>query len=395
MKKYYPRKIEKELQLQVKSKEIIVLTGMRRTGKSMIMRHIFDSIESANKIYLDLENILNRKIFEEENYDNIWNNLSPLGISKDKKCYIFLDEIQFMKNIPSVIKYLFDNFEVKFFLTGSSNYYLKNLFSESLSGRKFIFELFPLDFEEYLWFREKKKTFAKTFFDKERSRNKIQFALYEKDYAEYLEFGGFPAVVLEKDFVHKIKKINDIFTSYFELDVKTLADFRNISKFRDLIILLSARCGSKVEITKLASELQVSRETIYNYLAFLEQTYFITLLRPFTKNSDREVSGAKKVYFCDNGMLKLLGGIGAGAVFENAVFNNLKNYKQINYYQRRTGVEIDFVIDKKIALEVKSRGSKAYLNKTKKMAEKIGLECAYVVSKDYVSEEGIISVVDL
>ncbi|MCX6762148.1 MAG: ATP-binding protein [Candidatus Moranbacteria bacterium] len=395
MKKYYPRKIEKELQKQVNSEEIVVLTGMRRTGKSMIMRHIFDSIDSSNKIYLDLENILNRKIFEEENYDNIWSNLLPLGISKDQKCYIFLDEIQFMRNIPSVIKYLFDNFEVKFFLTGSSSYYLKNLFSESLSGRKFIFELFPLDFEEYLWFREKKKIFGKTFIDKEKSRNKIQSVLYEKDYAEYLEFGGFPPVVLEKDFDRKLKKINDIFTSYFELDVKTLADFRNISKFRDLIILLSARCGSKVEITKLASELQVSRETVYNYLAFLEQTYFITLLRPYTKNSDREVSGAKKVYFCDNGMLKLLGGVSAGAIFENAVFNNLKNYKQINYYQRRAGAEIDFVIDKKIGLEVKSRGSKAYLDKAKKIAEKIGLVETYVVSKDYVSEEGMISAVDL
>lgn len=392
---YYPRKIEKELEKELESEKIVVLTGMRRTGKTSLMRHIFDLVKNPNKVFLDLENPLNRKIFEEENYDNIWKNLSPLGISQNQKAYIFLDEVQNMKNIPSVVKYLADHYDVKFFLTGSSSFYLKNLFSESMSGRKFIFEIFPLDFEEYLWFCGKKKEFSPDFRDKEKDKNKISHELYKKDYEEYLEFGGFPSVVLERNIERKKRELNEIFTSYFELEVKALADFRNIDKFRDMIILLAARSGSKLEVSKLSRELQISRETVYNYLSFLEHTYFIHLISPFSKNPDREVSGAKKVYLCDTGMLKLLGGADSGAILENAVFNNLKGFDSVNYYQRRTGVEIDFIVDKKIALEIKNRGNHFDFERTKKLANAIGIEEAYVVSKEYDKDGGIILAMDL
>ena len=392
---FYPRKIGKELEKELKSEKIVVLTGMRRTGKTSLMRHIFDSIENSNKVFLDLENPLNRKIFEEENYDNIWSNLSPLGVSQKKKAYIFLDEVQNMKNIPSIVKYLADHYGVKFFLTGSSSFYLKNLFSESMSGRKFIFEIFPLDFEEYLWFHGKKKEFPLGFGNKEKNKNKITHELYKKDYDEYLEFGGFPSVVLESDADRKKKELDEIFTSYFELEVKVLGDFRNIDKFRDMIILLAARSGSKLEVSKLSRELQISRETVYNYLSFLEHTYFINLVSPFSRNSDREVSGAKKVYLCDTGMLKLLGGADAGSIFENAIFNNLKAFSAVNYYQRRTGVEIDFIVDKKVALEIKNRGSHFDVERTKKLSTKINLEEAFVISKEYDESRGIILAVDL
>ncbi|MFA6106057.1 MAG: ATP-binding protein [Patescibacteria group bacterium] len=392
---YFPRKIEKELKKELDSKKIIVLTGMRRTGKTSLMKHIFDSVKSSNKVYLDLENPLNQKIFEEENYDNILKNLSPLGIVQNQKSYIFLDEVQNMKNIPSAVKYLSDHYDAKFFLTGSSSYYLKNLFSESMSGRKFIFEIFPLDFEEYLSFRGKNKEFPADFFAKEKAKNKIYHELYKKDYDEYLEFGGFPSVVLEENRERKRMELNEIFTSYFELDVKTLADFRNIGKFRDLIILLSARCGSKLDISKLSRELQSARETVYNYLAFLEHTYFITLIGPFSKNSDREISGAKKIYFCDTGMANLLGGADSGAIFENSAFNNLKKTGAIRYYQKRTGAEIDFIVNKTTAIEIKNRASRFDFEKTKKLADRIGIREVYVASKEYSEDKGIILAMDL
>jgi predicted AAA+ superfamily ATPase len=75
-----------------------------------------------------------------------------------------------------------------------------------------------------------------------------------------------------------------------------MADFRQINSFRDLLLLLLQRVGSKLEISKLASEIGISRETVYSYLSFLEGTYFIFLLSPFSRNMDREVSGTKKVY---------------------------------------------------------------------------------------------------
>ncbi len=117
------------------------LTGMRRTGKTTLLNHIFGSIESQNKIFLDLENPINRKYFEEENYERIKKSFEFMGIDFETRAYIFLDEIQFVKNLPSIAKYLIDHYRVKFILTGSASFYMKNLFTESLAGRKYIFEL--------------------------------------------------------------------------------------------------------------------------------------------------------------------------------------------------------------------------------------------------------------
>src|SRR5690606_1084425 len=116
-----------------------------------VLKQIYAEITSPYKLYLDLENVLNQKYFENENYDAIFKTFCNLtGASPGDKIYLFLDEIQKIKNLPSVIKYLGDNYRFKFFLTGSVSFYLKNLFSESMAGRKFLFELTPLTFKEFL-----------------------------------------------------------------------------------------------------------------------------------------------------------------------------------------------------------------------------------------------------
>ncbi len=190
-------------------------------------------------------------------------------------------------------------------------------------------------------------------------------------------------------------RLDDIFKSYFEKDVRVLADFRKIKAFRDLILLLMQRVGSKIEITKLASEIGTSRETVYSFLGFLESTYFISLVSRFTKSVDREVSGARKVYLCDNGLLNHFAKISEGSLFENSVFLNLRKYGKLNYYQRRSGSEIDFVINKKTALEVKNRGNKFDLAKIEKISAKIGLSEAYIVSREFSDDEKIILAMDL
>lgn len=356
---------------------------MRQVGKTTLMRQIFDNLKSPYKIFLDLENPLNQKIFEEENFDNIISNLERLDFSLGKKSFIFLDEVQLAPKIVKAIKYLYDHFKIKFFLTGSSSFYLKNLFPESLAGRKVVYELFPLDFEEFSVFREKKKELFKGFPAKIKNKNKISFELHKNFFAEYLEFGGFPAVVLEKNRTRKKEILEDIFKSYFEKDVKTLADFKELGNLRDLILLLTNRVGSKIEISKIASEIGVSRETVYSYLNFLEKTYFIFLISPFSKGVNGEVRGAKKVYFCDNGLLNYLGRISERFLFENAIFHNLKKYGVLNYYERYKGPEIDFVLDKKIAFEAKIKSDSGDLKRLKRISESLKLKEYYLIVKDY------------
>ena len=190
--------------------------------------------------------------------------------------------------------------------------------------------------------------------------------------------------------------LKDIFTSYFEMDVRRLADFRQLSVFRDMLLLLMQRVGSKLEISKVASEIGMSRETVYSYLSFLQGTYFIFLIPPFSRNVDREVSGTKKVYFCDNGMINLFGKVSDGSLRENAVFQNLRHYGRVNYYQKRSGAEIDFILpDERMAFEVKKRGHEQDYRRLEKLCHSLNMKEGYVISQDFSADRGIILAQDL
>jgi len=383
---FYKRHILTALENELTTKEIVVLTGMRQVGKTTLLNYLFEQVETKNKVFFDLGNPLHRKIFEEENYDSIWNNLKAFDISSDSKVYLFLDEVQNLPDISRVVKYLYDHWDVKFFLTGSSSYYLKNLFPESLAGRKMIFELFPLTFEEFLQFNDIKR---------QKESGKITYELYLPYYKEFMEYGGFPSVVLEKNLQRKKKLLGEIFTSYFEQDAKTLADFKDISKLRDLILLLVPRIGSKIEIAKLADSLNLSRETVYSYLSFLEQTYFITLLSKYSRSIDRQAAGSKKLFLCDCGMANILGRTSEGQIFEQSVFQNLRPFHKINYYSRGGENEIDFIVDGKKGLEVKVNVSKRDLGNLARRARAAKIPENYLVSLEYKEEKRIILAVDL
>src|SRR5438477_4785634 len=117
---FITRDIVPNLEQELGKKDATVITGMRRVGKTTLMTYLFDKITSKNKYIFDLGNPLHRHVFEEENYDNIWNNLAQYGIINKEKAYLFIDEIQNLPEISTVIKYLYDHFDVKCVLTGSS-----------------------------------------------------------------------------------------------------------------------------------------------------------------------------------------------------------------------------------------------------------------------------------
>lgn len=374
------RDIYREIEPYFDSKEAVVITGMRRTGKTTLMTSIYDKINSTNKLFIDLENTLNRKYFEEEDYERIRLNIEVLGLSFNKKAYIFLDEIQFVKNLPSVIKYLHDHYETKFFLTGSSSFYLKNIFSESLAGRKYIFELFPLNFKEFLLLKgEKIHTLSSSMII-----SQAIFQTLDRLYDEFLKFGGFPGVVAKEDFQEKKKALEDIFSSYFQLEVVQLGDFRKTSIVRDLMLLLMQRVGSRLDIQKLSSELGVSRPTIYEYLAFLEGTYFIHLLKPYSKSKDVEVRGSDKVYICDSGLLNNTIKVSEGALFENNIFQLLRPRGKLHYYQKGKLKEIDFVLNGKEAYEVKLYPSNRDISFLERTSKELGINKFRAVSRSYV-----------
>ena len=346
----YPRKIYPRLEAHLATPQVTVITGMRRTGKTTAVKHLMEKITSKNKIYIDLERMDNRRIFDQENYDVILNSFGQLGLDIKQKSYVFLDEIQLVKNMPSIIKYLYDTYQIKFIVTGSSSYYLKNLFSESLAGRKKIFELHPLDFSEFL-------TFKNTPHKDEVFPNK-QFGLAEYErlrgyYEEYISYGGFPKVVITNNIAEKKELLFDILDSYINIDIKTLADFRGLDNVSKLLKMLSQRVGTKLDYAKISRLTGISREAAMNYIDFFEKTYIIFRVPVLANNPDREIVKARKIYFCDNGLLDILSDLSGGAKFENAVFNQLRHHGKIQYYSLKNGKEIDFILDGKIGFETK------------------------------------------
>ncbi len=379
MEKIFRRSLYRKIEPYLKNPEAIVVTGMRRCGKTFLLRDIFNNISSPNKIFLDLENPLARKMFEESNYETIKTSLEKQGLDFSIQPYVFLDEIQWLKQTPSVVKYLLDHYRVKFFLTGSASFYLKNLFSESLSGRKFLFELFPLSFAEFLLFKESKFVLP----DIGEKINETAWRLFAPLWEDYLHFGSFPEVVLALNSVEKEKKLEDIFSSYFQKEILQLSDFRKNDKIRDLIILLSENTGNLLNTERMAKELKVSRITIEEWLSFLEATYLIALISPYSPSSRVAIRKAKKIYFIDWAVAERINKISFGQKFENCVFHLLRLQGDVAYYRKKSGAELDFVLDHKIGLEVKTKAVTADAGQTKRLASELKLQKNYLVSYHY------------
>jgi len=371
------RNLHKKIAKYIDSPEAIVVTGMRRVGKTTLLKMIFNEIKSDNKLFFDLDNPKQQMEFSAIDYDTIPKQLTKYGLDLDKKMYLFLDEIQTMPQIPSVIKYLIDHYQIKFFLSGSASYYIRNMFSESLAGRKYIFELFPFDFQEFLQAKQV------TYSIPELPITEPTYLHYSPYFEEYLQYGGFPAVVLAKTIQEKKDKLNDIFSAYWALEVERLSDFRKKDKVRDFIFLLMERVGNKIDVTKFSKELGVAKDTLESYLNFLQDTYLISTIPPYSTNRDVEIRGAKKLYFIDSGLLNQFSRLDSGSIFENCIFNLLRHYGEVKYWQQKDGQEIDFIVDEKVAYEVKLQVIDQHFKKLERRAKKIGIKKHYVVSQKY------------
>lgn len=377
---FYKRSILPALQAHMTKKQVTVLTGMRRTGKTTLLKYLMEQSDVPQKMFFDLERLDNRELFSEKNYETIVYALTQRGIQFSEKVLIGMDEIQLVPNLPSVIKYLYDHYDIKFILTGSSSYYLKNHFEESMAGRKKIFEVYPLRFGELLDFigvpypAVESTPFNRPFLHAEYQR-------LHPYYESFIQFGGFPEVVLSENEADKKDLIADILSSYINFDIASVMDFKKSETAYKLIKLLATRIGSKVDISKLASIAGLSRHSLENYLQLFEQSYLIQTIPVSSASPDREIVKAKKLYFLDNGIASLAAELGSGAKFENAIFNQLRHWGTVSYYSMKSGQEIDFILDRKIAVEVKETAALTDLNHTARLAQNLDIETCYVVAR--------------
>jgi uncharacterized protein len=168
------------------------------------------------------------------------------------------------------------------------------------------------------------------------------------------------------------------------------SELKDIKELRDLILLLAPRNGNILDVTRLASELGINRVKVYNYLEFLEGIFFLRLLPKFSSSIDRSVAGGKKVIFSDTGILNLAGRVSEGQLLEVAVAGQLMNYGQLSFYNKRNTAEIDFILDGRIAFEVKSKAIPSDQVKLGKLAGNLGIGRHYVISGTPSDLQGVI-----
>jgi len=372
------------LKQELDNKEILVLTGPRQVGKTTTLKWLLEQVPE-NKAYLDLTLAGTQRLFDYEDYDNIVNQLKGFGLNFSKRPVLAIDEIQYSKHIPRVIKYLYDHYGIKFILSGSSAFYLKNHFSESLSARKMIYELLPLSFREFLAIKGTKyqpvpldfAAASDTVFDS------FAHGTLATLYDEYIEYGGFPGVATSETAERKRRMLDVIYSSYINLDVAQLADFKSISDLRKLISLLAVRVGSRLNIDELSKITGLSRPTVMNHIAFLEQTYLVRLVPAFSRSPSVRERIPKKVFFVDTGIANINADLSGGAKFENTVCHQLQAYGKT--YFSNVGGEIDFVLtrDKKnIALEVKETPVDSHLKELRKRAAHVQADSLAIVGRN-------------
>jgi predicted AAA+ superfamily ATPase len=354
---------------------------MRRVGKTTTVKYLLSKVLHSNKLYIDLERIEYRHLFNQQSYADIERGLVQLGIDFSQPAVIALDEIQLVKALPSIIKNFYDTYGIKFIVSGSSSFYIKNHFSESLAGRKKIFEMWPLTFREFLEFKgawkpqielEKEQSFLRTFYN-------LYYSLYE----EYIQYGGFPEVVLAAEVQDKEDYLSDIINAYIELDIKILSDFEVSDSLYKLILLLSGRVGSKLDYSKLATIIGINRHKVKDYISLLEHTYFVHTISPFTRGIDKELTMQPKLYFTDTGVLnKLQKGLSSGHIFENAISNQLARMGSIHYFAKSKSKEIDFILNETIAFEVKETPIPQQFNALKQNAAAIGIDKCHLIGRN-------------
>lgn len=376
------RRIYPVLHKALEDQRVLVITGMRGAGKTTALKWLLEQVASINKVYLDLGRLDQRQVFEQRNVDDAVAYLGSLGLTITEPLTIALDEIQAAPNALRLVKLLYDRYRVKFILAGSASLYLKRHFSETLADRKLVFELTPLGFGEFLDFRgipyRPRGEWQEMQFDRP------EFNRLKDLYGEFVTFGGLPAVVMEPRQQVKQEILNAHLSIYINQDVASLADFRKLAELQLLLQVLSMRIGKKLDPVNLSSIVGISRPTLNGYLDFLEKTYIISPLPAFA-GPDKALALGRKIYFCDNGLAGTLANPGEGALFENAVYLQLRAYGVDSFYSRSSEPEIDFILaptqSAPAALKVEYHPVESGHLRLQRLARKVEIPQAWMVGR--------------
>ena len=329
--------IEKYLKLP----HSIIISGIRRSGKSTLLSQIIKKFYGKNAV-----NYLN---FEDERLINFeladFNKLYELFIELfgEKKIFFF-DEIQNVQNWEAFVRRMQDR-KCKFFITGSNASLLSKELGTKLTGRSVTVELFPFSFKEFLSFKGYKFVQSKLLLTQERGEIK-------KYFNEYIKKGSMPEYLKYKDTIVLKKVYEDILYR----DIVARYEIKEIKTLRELSLYLLSNIGNLFSYNKLKAFFKLgSMNTIKSYIGYLEDSFLFFTVKVFSYSLKKQMVSPQKIYCIDNGLINTIAfrfSKDKGKFLENLVFGELKRRgKEVYYYKTKNNLEVDFLIKEGLKID--------------------------------------------
>lgn len=325
--------IEREIDLSpyIDNDPIIVISGIRRCGKSTLLKIIKKKLNPKNYLYCDFsdERFNNLKLKDLQTIYEIFLESYTSG-----KKHFFFDEMQYIKGWEKFVNRLYEKEEAKIFITGSNSTLLSSEISTVLTGRNKVIELFPLSFKEYLN--------SKEIIDLQNLSTKEKIKL-NKYFEEYFNLGGFPYVLKTKD----SQILKEYYSNILYKDIIVRKKIRQVKELKEISLFLINNVSQIISYKQIILNSNIkSTSTIKNFIDYLSEGYLLFTLSKYDASIRKQLQNPKKIYFIDTGLLKQVN-IGFsennGRFLENLVFIELLRRKKEIYYFKEEK-ECDFVI---------------------------------------------------
>jgi predicted AAA+ superfamily ATPase len=374
--------IERELNLDkyIITSQIVILTGIRRSGKSSMLFLLKEkmNLSDAEFCYFNFDD--ERVVADTSILENLYNlHIEVYG----NEPVLFFDEIQNVENWEKFVNRMYEK-GAKIFVTGSNAKLLSSEIASSLTGRNKQIELFPFSFNEYL--RYQKKSYS---LNQLTSKDK---ALLINEFNSYFETGGFPLVVKEND----LELINSYFQDILYRDIVSRYRLSQVDEIKQIGLYFASNVGKLFSYSTLQKISGIkSLSSIKDYLFYYEQSYLFFYLKKFDYSVTKQIMNPKKVYTIDSGFVHRLGfnfSANKGRVLENVVFIEfLRRGKEVFYHSAKN--ECDFVLKQglhiteavQVTWQLDSSNYDREINGLQEAMETYGLEKGTII---YMNESG-------
>jgi len=328
----------------INKRQIVEIVGLRRTGKTTLLFQLINYLlESGIEPFSILYFTFDEERIKIEDLIKIFSKQTEKDFKTDK-LYIFLDEIQKLPDFQNQIKIYYDLYpNLKFFLSGSSSFFIKKKTQESLAGRTLSFNILPLDFKEYLYFKDKAEILDKPLLYSKEIEMEFEIFLT----SQFIESIEMNKEERKEYFLSIIKKI------VFE-DIPQIFFIENPEIIFKILKIIAQQPGLFIDYQNFSREIGVSNKTLSNYFYYLEEAFLIKKLYNFSRNLVTSEKKLKRFYLATPSFSwAMVDFIEVGKLVENFV-SSMKNYKF--FWRDPYGHEVDFVnVEKEriIPIEVK------------------------------------------